>query len=408
MLTREKSKILSKQSAVIEEYWKSGYCFDTNGNKKNNYYMIEEPNATVYLLGDIEGDYTMIYNWFIQNNIINHDLEWIADKNVYVLQAGDQVDRFNSPNLTEVKNPKVSDQDNYLNVKYIKQNLFDQTYRRTRNHFIDDEYTDLDVLVFFDLLEYISIKRHKRQKVFSVVGNHEILNLQLDLRFAIYYPNNQKLFGNNTIFEKVYKNRERIISKPESPIRSIILKRPVIVKFNNFVLCHAGISNTAIKNYLTETGSRFFNLEDYIEKVNTYMPNKYVATRYFYKFVIEPLVWSRDYFPVDKSKNTSYIEEVAVLGHNNFENVYFCDPKSCAPIDYWNKDDVNKIVMIKVDSGDSSRQCVKNLSKIYTAEIYFKNSTMVDFKKNYYGFKCLSVDYKRPDLQLRPKLEKLL
>lgn len=98
-----------------------------------------DAKTTVHVLGDLEGNIQLLYNFLFDNKLIKYDEEngfvWQAPPNVYVVQLGDQVDRNIHPRYD----------------------------------------TDLAVPVFCEFLSSISDNHF-----ISILGNHEHMNMTSD------------------------------------------------------------------------------------------------------------------------------------------------------------------------------------------------------------------------------------
>lgn len=353
----------------LEAYWESDYYADNTKFELNN-YIFDVSDAVVYLVGDIEGDYAMIFNWFIENKIIDNNLNWVAASNVYIIQAGDQVDKFSNTFLTD--KGRV------------------QPTRRQRNKDINSFGSDLDVVIFFDYLQFASKMRYGSERVIPLLGNHEVMNLHEDLRYAYDHS------SSNSFAKKEKQMLLNIMNNDGSPINNILMKRPVITRFNNLVVSHAGLSLEAIKFY-SGFYNRDFELDEFIEDINKLSPDVFIKENIYYLNVVEPLLWNRK-FDEEKLVNEEQLEEtgenIIVLGHNSYKNVVLCDDVKCDNFtDYIKDKSVDNIKMIKVDTSRSSRFCQNDRSEIYTARITFKDNELTNIEELFYGFNCESAKY---------------
>jgi len=111
---------------------------------------------TIIAIGDLHGDYKLAIDCLIIGKVINENLEWIGGKTI-VVQIGDQFDRCR---------PTPG--------KLCKE----------ENTTFDDENSDIKILMLFNDL-------HKKAKkvgggVYSLLGNHEIMNVQGNLSYVSY------------------------------------------------------------------------------------------------------------------------------------------------------------------------------------------------------------------------------
>ena len=104
----------------------------------------------IVALGDIHGDYNLCIKLLEIAKVINKDKKWIGGDTI-VVQVGDQIDRCrpNNGNLCNMKETTV-----------------------------DDEHSDINILKYFTELDKQAQKNIPPGKVISLLGNHELLNVQ--------------------------------------------------------------------------------------------------------------------------------------------------------------------------------------------------------------------------------------
>jgi hypothetical protein len=360
-------------------------------------FIINYPSAKLYLIGDLEGDYHMIFRWFLDKKLIDDQLNWIADENIYVIQTGDQLDMYNVP------------------TKNVKNNLYNHPYRRNRNRIgqsiFDFVKFDFQIVLLFEILKMLSFKKYGTPKVYSVLGNHELLNLEMALHHAILYPRNNYELEN---FDNITKQRKFIIKHPI--INLILSKRPIIIKFNNFIISHGGISPKIVTEYMNFTNKKVFDIDQFILSINHEYFNSGIFNEFF-KNISYPILWNRE----NSEKNDSYtiLDHVSVIGHNTYSNVLYCNNSKeiygryiyedeekkglCNSLDYLKKDYKNNfgvepndftttfskdIKMIKVDSGITSRMCFDGITYIKTGLVEFKDLSINEFNTEIYKFIC--------------------
>lgn len=129
----------------------------------------------IIVIGDLHGDWKMTIDALKLGKVIDDDLNWIGGETI-VVQVGDQIDRCRGYNY------KCSDK------------------RAT----VNDEASDIKILKLFSELN------KKAQKeggaVYSLLGNHELMNVLGDLRYVSY--EGLKEFENYEIDGKKIKNGE--------------------------------------------------------------------------------------------------------------------------------------------------------------------------------------------------------
>jgi hypothetical protein len=246
----------------------------------NTNIIYEYPNPDrLVIIGDIHGDIKRFKNILIDANIINNNIEWIAEPpNTIVIQMGDQIDSLNRA------------EDNDWEV-----------------------IEDIEMLKFTDLLDKIA--KIKGGTVISLIGNHEFMNILGNYSYV-----SDKSIANN-------EKRRRELFKPNGQLSIILSKRPIIVKIGGLLFCHAGLKI-----------SHLFLLNKYKKKVSylNELWSSYALTNklgnpedaeIFGKIILEDdgILWTRNLDTVDElnimlnSLSCSYM----FVGHNVVDGIKF-------------------------------------------------------------------------------------
>lgn len=178
-------------------------------------YEYSEPRRII-IIGDIHGDIKRFKNILIDAELINNDLEWIAEpSDTIVVQIGDQIDSLNrSPEIPEW-----------------------------------EVLQDVNMLHLTNSLDKIA--QEKGGRVISLIGNHEMMNTIGNFS----YVSKQSLF----------KDRDKYFM-PMGTISSILAKRPIVLKIGSLFFCHAGVKKSHIDmldkhgkhiSYINELWSRY-------------------------------------------------------------------------------------------------------------------------------------------------------
>ena len=109
----------------------------------------------IIVIGDIHGDWKMMLDTLILAKVIDKKNNWIG-KDTVVVQLGDQIDRCRGSG-SSCQRPETT---------------------------IDDENSDVKILEFFTNLHNQASK--KGGAVYSLLGNHELMNVNGDLRYVSY------------------------------------------------------------------------------------------------------------------------------------------------------------------------------------------------------------------------------
>ncbi len=195
----------------------------------------------IVAIGDLHGDWNATITSFKVAKLIDNNFNWIAiPKSTFVVQLGDQVDRLSRTNLKT------------------------------------DEASEKKIFDFLDNL-------HKQASsyggaVLSIIGNHELMNVMGDMRYAS--PMSIKDFG--TIYDRIDA------FKPGGEIaRRFACTRNVIIKIGNFLFVHGGILPKHCKLSIQEINRIMKNY--LLNKINT------ENHKYFDQLFLEEnsLLWTR-------------------------------------------------------------------------------------------------------------------
>lgn len=158
-------------------------------------YECEHDNNRLVIIGDIHGDIRRFKDILIDANVINKNIEWIAEpKNTIVIQMGDQVDSIN-------RDPALAEW---------------------------EVLPDVEMIYFTDLLNKIA--RSKGGRVISLIGNHELMNI----------IGNYSYVSAKSLNEGVRKRHD--LFKPDGALSAILSQRPIVVKIGSLLFCHAGLT----------------------------------------------------------------------------------------------------------------------------------------------------------------------
>jgi hypothetical protein len=209
----------------------------------NNYPSILPKVGRIIVIGDIHGDFNMLIKCLQISKLINDNIslddiykgnyKWIGGETV-VVQVGDQIDscRFKDFNDCHLENNTINDNPDDVNILYFMTDLHKKASK-------------------------------KGGAVYSLVGNHEILNVMGDMSYVSY--NNIKMFNNyktinGHIIEDGLMGRKNAFM-PGNDLSNFLActrKMALIIGSNLFV--HAGIIPLIAKKYT--------NIED-INKILT-------------------------------------------------------------------------------------------------------------------------------------------
>jgi hypothetical protein len=259
----------------FKKLW-GNYCSKYNVNYNSS---ILPKVKRIIVLGDIHGDYNIALSFLKVGKVINDNGSWIGNDTI-VVQVGDQIDRCRS-SITTICNNK---QDN-------------------------DEGNDWKILQYFTNLHNEAIQHGGA--VYSLLGNHELMNVQGDFRYVSYeglkefdnfVDNDGKNFNNGEEARKWAFSR----GNPISNYLGCTRKMALIIGSNLFT--HAGILPHIAKKYNVNELNEILSLYLWNELHDIDSNNKYDDVL----FNSSSPLWTREYGYINDNsiKCNTYLMEL--------------------------------------------------------------------------------------------------
>lgn len=204
---------MDKIYKIYSQVWKNR-C--KNFPNESTIGVIEEIPKNIYVLGDLHGDWNKTIESLRKANLIDKNNKW-SGKDSILVQLGDQVDRCR----------------------------FNGTPCHMEGATINDEASDMKLLYYFTELHNQAVK--KGGAVYSILGNHELMNVTGDFRYVSRM--NLLEFSKDGSVEDGIKNR-KLEFKPGNKISNFLActrKMALVIGKNLFI--HAGIVPEIAKKY---------------------------------------------------------------------------------------------------------------------------------------------------------------
>ena len=240
----------------------------SNAHKKTNIYP---PQTRIIVIGDIHGDFDAAIKCFIlakciepiippinktviEMNAFFNKLKWIGD-DTYVVQLGDQIDRVR---------PQSWDKNDITN---------DEAF--------EDEGSTLEIFYLFFYLNILAQENGGR--VFSILGNHEIMNVDGDFRYVsqkefksfrkhlgtTYFRDSKFPYHSKTLKNNKHKLSEHFEDLKHMPIKGfrerlfafaptglcanmMALNNYTMLQIGNWLFCHGSPTLTTLNTYTIE------------------------------------------------------------------------------------------------------------------------------------------------------------
>lgn len=284
----------------LEDYIENVYKFQEIWQDKCSKYEIKsQPHILpavkrIIVIGDIHGDWEMTQKSLKVAKLIDSEGNWIGQDTV-VVQVGDQIDRCRYSGIP-------------CNLK-----------RATEN----DEGNDWKILQYFTELHKQALK--KGGAVYSLVGNHELMNVNGDFRYVSYegiqeFKDYKKPDG--TGFKNGTEARSWAFEIGNSISEFLACTRQVALIIGSNLFVHAGILPEIAKKYSVKNLNQLMSL---------YLLDKLDKNKF--KDFINPYsspLWTRDYGKIgmqqygNKNKTLKNEEECTQL-LNPLKEIYKVD-----------------------------------------------------------------------------------
>jgi len=181
----------------------------------------------VIALGDLHGDLSLTLKYLRLAKVINKNGDWIGKK-TFVVQVGDQLDSGREPG----------------------------------DSYDDDMINDIEVMKYLTELDLKANKEGGR--VISLLGNHEILNVEGDIRYVS--KNDLTNFNRDGDLQKAKKERIKSFKPGNEYAKLLGCTRQSAIIIGNNLFVHAGITSQFMEDYEVKDINDFYKINDCIRK----------------------------------------------------------------------------------------------------------------------------------------------
>jgi hypothetical protein len=241
--------------------------FELNDNEINR----------LIIIGDVHGDIKRFKEILIDSRVINENFEWIAEPpNTIIIQLGDQIDSLN---------------------------------RNTNENW--EVLSDYEMIYFTDHLN--NIAHSKGGRCISLIGNHELMNVIGDFSY---------------VSEKNKSEMRLNLFKPKGSIALLLAKRPLIIKINDLLFCHAKFERKHLE-LLKRHNKSIFYINDIWEKYLTTGKINIEDKEILDNIILgnQGILWNRN--ANNPHETSELFKEIYVsymfLGHTPLSNITFLD-----------------------------------------------------------------------------------
>jgi hypothetical protein len=323
IVRKHKTKNNNYISNLINLYYNNDNVSNHFLKYKDNKQHIFPEHKRIIVIGDIHGDLDVIIECLILSNCIDKitvpdikdvlsmdaffkNIKWVGN-DTYVVQLGDQIDRVRPQNW--------DDNDITQDIAY------------------KDEGSTLEILYLFYYLDKLA--REHNGRVFSIIGNHEIMNVEGDFRYvslkefksfkehleSVYdinskFPYHSRTLKKNSI--KLLKNniesntdsklpkgyRERLYAfSPTGLCANMIgYNNYIMLQIGTWLFCHGSPVINTVSAYPIDMVNNFVSM--YLNGIDN---NKDETAMNYYKIVKHgntSVLWNRDFGETELSNHT--------------------------------------------------------------------------------------------------------
>ena len=310
-------------STLINLYYNNDHAANNFLNYKDTKQHIFPEHKRIIVIGDIHGDLDVIIECLILSNCIEKiivpdskdvlsmdaffkTLKWVG-KDTYVVQLGDQIDRIRPQNWD----------DNEVTL--------DSAYK--------DEGSTLEILYLFYYLDKLA--RNYNGRVFSIIGNHEIMNVEGDFRYvslkefksfkehleSIYHINSKFPYHSRTLKKnsiKLLKNniqsntdsklpkgyRERLYAfSPTGLCANLIgYNNYTMLQIGKWLFCHGSPVLKTVNTYSIDMVNNFVSM--YLNGIDNHEDETAMNYYNIVKHGNSSVIWNRDFGETELSNHT--------------------------------------------------------------------------------------------------------
>jgi hypothetical protein len=289
---------MNNKHKEMEEFIENTYKFKEKWNERCSKYNInEQPSVLpavrrIVVIGDIHGDLNMMKQLLKAGGVIDNDGKWTTGKNkdTVVVQVGDQIDRCR----------------------------FNGILCKEKNATENDEGNDWVILQYMTKLH--SMAQEHGGAVYSLLGNHELMNVDGDFRYVSYagfkefedykkpdgksFPTGDYTQENGTTLPYGAEAREWAF-KPGNPISEFLAcTRLMAITIGSNLFVHAGILPKIAKKYSVKNLNQLMSLYLW----DSLKDNKNSYNDVFNASSISPL-WNRVYGKIKLDNNIKNMDD---------------------------------------------------------------------------------------------------
>lgn len=233
----------------------------------------------IIAIGDIHGDYELAIEYLKLAKVAtinDNGITWIGG-NTVVVQMGDQIDRCRPNTPGKCANPK-----------YMEKG--------------EDENSDIKILKLFTELHTQALK--DGGKVISLLGNHELMNVQGKMQYVSY--DGIVGFSNNNNYKEGLKNRIESFGPGNIHSKFMACTRVPFIFIGSNLFIHAGYMFNAT------ISENFKNLSNLRTEIFNYLhDNKGTDTS-----LNDNIFWRRDFYKNMKSNKVN-LDKMELMNINN-------------------------------------------------------------------------------------------
>lgn len=244
------------------------------------------PTERIIVIGDLHGDIAMLCSCLYMANILNTNMEWIAEPpNTIVVQIGDQLDSLSRDTSQEW-----------------------------------EKLDDTKLMRFTEKLDEIAKKKGGR--FLSMIGNHEMMNVFGE--FMYVSPLSMEKAGGPQ------ERRDKF--RPGGIYAQLLAKRNSVLKIGNLLFCHAGL----LPQHIEMVHGNLQQINDLNQRFLLGKPMEFHEVHLHKQLFVEQtsLLWNRMYLeglhdPVSATNMKTALEMTLhhtgciamIIGHNPMEHI---------------------------------------------------------------------------------------
>ena len=233
-----------------------------------------DPVKEIYAIGDLHGDLEVTINSLYLTRVIDKNYNQLVDDGVIQEDILKETNRYNHEDAEELGKRIVSNL-NWVGGNKIVVQVGDQIdrcrpYKKKCDEegaTIEDEASDITILVLMTELDKKAISSSKKGRVISLLGNHELMNVKGNMNYVSRKGLEQ--FGDDNDIHRSMDKRKKLFERGNIYSKYLGCTRNSSVIIGDYLFVHAGIIPEFLEKLRNKSNiNNYVNNRKFLRKIN--------------------------------------------------------------------------------------------------------------------------------------------